>query len=428
MTTGVLAPEASDELKKLGKDVHNALDALTKSVEAKNQETANNVKAWFDKYENENQKLVQAHATAQKAADDLVDKVKAAEKELAEVKKDADGYKGRVEKLETLIATGNTGNKDQDDALARKSDEYENFFKFFKGKAQEYNSIDFKTLRTDSDTQGAYLIPQVMDNEIRKYINEMSPVRLFARSRVAVNKTMDIPIRLALPVAYFEGEAEQDQQDQSTYGSEQITLYRQSITVPATLDMMVASAFDLEREISSDVGEAFGVGEGLNFVKGSGLKGPQGYISDSRIEVVDTAASGVLDFDDMANLSGKLKRGQMPMWYFNRRTLASLLQIKSDIGVPIWTPVAGNNPAMIWGYAYSSDMIHMDDVQDGAGTKPIMFADMRRLYEIFDLMGISVIRDDVTQKRKAITEWTFRRYLTGRVIMPEAGKIMRVKA
>lgn len=420
-------PQASEEVKKLGLDVKSALNALKDSVEAKNAETVKNVEKFFAKYEDENQKLVKQHAEFARATEARDAEVKKIEAELAGTKKDSEAYKSRVEKLEMLLA-GGTGNKETDAALARKSAEYENFFKFFKGKSQNSNDIDFKTLRTDSDTQGAYLIPQIMDNQIRKYITEMSPVRLFARSRVAPGKTMDIPIRLSLPVAYFEGEAEQDQTGQSGYGSETITLYRQSITVPATLDMMVSSAFDLEREISSDVGEAFGVGEGLNFVRGSGVKGPHGYINDTRISVIDTATSGTVAFDDLADVSGQLKRGQTPMWFFNRRTLSKLLQIKSTIGVPVWTPVAGDNPAMIWGYPYSSDMIHMDDAQDGAGAKPIVFADMRRGYEIFDLMGISVIRDDLTQKRKAITEWTFRRYLTGRVIIPEAFKIMRVKA
>ena len=427
MTAVIEKPEASAELKKMTEEARNALSTLLET-DKKNKETVNNIEQWFTKFEGENQKLVKDIAGYKKANEEIEAKAAALEKELEGFKADSAGYKERVEKLETLIATGNTGDEKKDAALARKSPEYDNFFKYFKGKSQDYGDIDFKTMRTDANEQGAYLIPQVMDNVIRKYINEMSPVRLFARNRNSPGKTMDIPIRLALPIAYFEGEMEQDQQGQSTYGSETITLYRQSITVPATLDMMVSSAFDLEREISSDVGEAFGVGEGLNFVRGSGTKGPHGFVNDSRIETVDTNTSGEVGFDDLADLSGRLKRGQMPMWYFNRRTLSKLLQIKSSIGVPVWTPVAGDNPAMIWGYPYSSDMIHMDDAQTGAGAIPIAFADMRRGYEIFDLMGISVIRDDLTQKRKAITEWTFRRYLTGRVIVPEAFKLMKVKA
>jgi hypothetical protein len=36
------------------------------------------------------------------------------------------------------------------------------------------------------------------------------------------------------------------------------------------------------------------------------------------------------------------------------------------------------------------------------------------------MIGMNVVRDDVTQADKAITKFTFRRYLTGRVLVPEA--------
>lgn len=422
------APEASAELKKLGEDVRSALDTLKNAAETKNNETLAKVETFFKKYEDENQKLVKAHAEQQKRVDEFADKVAAAEKAVVEAKKGTEEYQKRVADLELLFAK--KGSSGEDPSLARETPEYKNFFGWMAHHPKKHANIDIdlKTLRTDSETSGAYLIPQIMDNEIRKNIIEISPVRMFARNRVSPGKTMEIPKRLAIPTAYFEGEGEEDENGESQYGSETVTLYRQSITVPATLDMMVSSAFDLEREIAMDVGEAFGRGEGLNFLKGSGNKGPQGIAADGRITVVDTAASGTIDFMDMAEIAGQLKRGQRPMWFFNRRTLAKMWQIKSSIGVPIWTPVAGDTPATIWGFPYSSDMIDMDDAQTGAGAKPIVFGDMRRGYEIFDMLGISVIRDDLTKKKQAITEWTFRRYLTGRVILPEAFKVLRIKA
>lgn len=419
---------------KMAKDVKDALATLQSDIDGVKkgllpEDTKKNVLDFMHKYQDFADGVTKKMADQVKAEADLKEKVVKAEAELSDFKKDSAGYKTRVEQLELMIATkGKT--KEEEASEQRLSPEYKNFFGWlaYHPKKHSNEDLDLKTLRTDSETQGAYLIPQVMDNEIRKNITEISPVRLFARNRVAPSKTMDVPRRLALLVASFEGEAEQDDTSESTYGSEQVTLYRQSVTVPATLDMMISSAFDLEREIASDVGESFGLNEGQNFLTGTGVKGPQGIISDTRIEVVDTATTGEVDFLDMANIAGKLKRGQMPMWFFNRRTLAKMWQIKSSIGVPIWSPVAGETPATIWGFPYSSDMINMADAQTGAGAKPIIFGDMRRGYEIFDLMGISVIRDDLTKKRQAITEWTFRRYLTGRVIMPEAFKIMRIKA
>ncbi len=84
---------------------------------------------------------------------------------------------------------------------------------------------------------------------------------------------MDVPRRLSIPIAQFEGETETGPTDQSAYGSEQVTLYRQTCSIPATLDMLVSSAFDLEAELAQDVGESFAQGEALNFVKGNGRKG-----------------------------------------------------------------------------------------------------------------------------------------------------------
>lgn len=73
-------------------------------------------------------------------------------------------------------------------------------------------------------------------------------------------------------------------------------------------------------------------------------------------------------------------------------------------------------------------MINLDDhVPTTSNTKPIIFGDLMRGYEIFDLAGMVVIRDDYTQKKKAIVEWTFHRYLTGQVILPEAIKILKIK-
>ena len=285
---------------------------------------------------------------------------------------------------------------------------------------------EYKTLRTDSDVQGGYLVPLVTDNEIRKNITEMSPVRMFARVRQATSKTMEIPRRLAIPTAVYEGEGETSPTDQSQYGSEQVTLYRQTVTIPATLDMMISSAFNLEQEIAMDVGEAFGKGEGLNYISGTGTKGPQGIIKDTRIEQVNTSGSGAVIWDDLITIASKLKRGQNPAFFFNRRTLGILQKLKSTIGVPIWAPVAGDKPATIWGFPYSSDMIDLADADAGTGALPIIFGDLRRGYEIYDLIGISVVRDDLTRKKEAITEWTFRRYNTGRVIIPEAIKVLKV--
>lgn len=436
---GDATPTPSEELKKLGGEVHNALTALRESTETKNADTLKKVEKFFEKYEDENSKLAKQWALAEKAQGEFKEKVTDLEKKLDESVKGSVQYEERAKALELLMATQGKQNAVEDiekkretrsGFLAVADDEYKSFAGWLTGgkirevQTKSWDNLDLKTLRTDSESAGGYLIPQVMDNVIRKNIIEMSPVRAHARVRTSPSKTMDVPRRLAIPTAQFEGEAEAAPTDQSVYGSEQVTLYRQTVEIPATLDMMISSAFDLEREVASDVGESFAQGEGLNFVKGNGRKSPQGFISDDRCVKHTSGTSANFDFDDLAKFAGKLKRGQNPWWYMNRKTVAYIQALKSTIGVPIWMPVAGNQPATIWGFPYDSNMIDMDDVSTGSGAKPIAFADLSRGYEIFDMVGINVIRDDLTQANKAITKWIFRRYLTGRVLIPEAIGVM----
>jgi HK97 family phage major capsid protein len=149
--------------------------------------------------------------------------------------------------------------------------------------------------------------------------------------------------------------------------------------------MMVSAAFDIENEIASDVGESFAQGEGLNFVKGNGRKGPQGILNDTRVVGYTSGASGTITWDDFVTMSGQLKRGYEPWFYMNRRTLAAMQGLTSSIGVPIWQPVAGNQPASIWGFPYDSSFIDLDDSQTGSGAKPVLFADLWSGYEILHM-------------------------------------------
>lgn len=435
MNAPVRLPTDPVELAKTMTEALYTLQSDVKGIAGLGEDTKSNIQAVMLKHEELNRAVTAKWAEKQRIESELQEKIAAAETELKTTKKSSDEYKTRLDKVELLLTQKSSGNH-ADMALVRQSPEYKGFFNFLTKNelpadvrnvyAFRPDLAEFKTLRTDSDAQGGYLVPTPIDNEIRKNITEMSPVRMFARVRQATSKTIEIPRRLSIPTASYEGEGELSPYDQSNYGQEQVTLYRQTVTIPATLDMMISSAFNLEQEIAMDVGEAFGKGEGTSFISGLGIKSPQGIIKDTRIETVNTASSGTLVWADMINIASKLKRGQNPAYFLNRRTLGYLQGIQSSIGVPIWAPVAGDKPATIWGFPYNSDMIDLADAQTGSSAIPVIFGDLRRGYEIYDLIGISVVRDDLTRKREAITEWTFRRYNTGRVIIPEAIKLLQI--
>ncbi len=394
-------------------DVKNALIAFGEAVESKNTETAKNVEDFMSKYQDEADKVAKAFAEKEQAAKDAEEK--------------AEKLEVRLKDLEHDVATKGSGSGDPADG--REGDEYKNFMRFLQ-KGDRAQDLDIKTLRTDNDTAGGYLLPSPMDTELRKNIREMSSVRQHARLRTMPGKTLDVPRRLNHINASFEGEAETGEDDESLYGSEQVTAYRQTVTVPVTEDMLISAAVDMEREIVSDVAEAFAVNEATNFVSGTGNKGPAGIITDSRVAINTSATTGVLAFEDFADVAGDLKRGYNPWFYMNRKTLAEVWKLKGSDGHPIWAPVqsGGSTPATIFGFPYDSNWIDLDDhTPTTSNTKPILFGDLRKTYEIYDLQGVVVIRDELTKKREAITEITFRRYLTGKVILPEATRILKIK-
>jgi HK97 family phage major capsid protein len=428
-------PEVPAELVKLLGGVKEALQQL----DSKGEDTKRNALKALENYEVLNATDVTAHKAATDAA-----------------MKKAEEADRRVKDLETTLATkgrgiGHNGGPAMDPE--RDTPQYKSFYGYLGAKpntgslitsrneleswqdAQRKDALSPTLLRTDNMMSGGYLVPPVTDGVIRKKVVELSPVRRFAMSRSLTSKNMSMPIRRALLDSYFEGETEDAPSSESRYGEMTVTAWRQGVEVSMTTDQLMMSPFDMENEIASDVGQSFAKKEGYMFLKGSGDKQPSGIMTNSEVQTgrMMSATAGKITFDDIANLIGTLKSGYSPALYFNRYTFAQLVQLKDTQNRPLWQPVAGDKPATIWDQPYTSSMIDMDSMAAGAGgtnapsgSVPIMFADLMAGFEIYDLMGMSVIRDDVTAAKKSIVIYNFRRWLTSRVTMPEAIKILKV--
>ena len=74
------------------------------------------------------------------------------------------------------------------------------------------------------------------------------------------------------------------------------------------------------------------------------------------------------------------------------------------------------------------DIIANSMLDSAAGDVAVAFGDFRRGYTIVDRTGMSLIRDEVTQKRKAVVEFTWNRWNTGKVTLEETIKLLRTKA
>jgi len=283
--------------------------------------------------------------------------------------------------------------------------------------------------RTDINEAGGFLVPQEWSARLREQIIEYSPMRQFANVETITGKSINMPIEQGVGTAQWEGEAEENT-DNSTanYTNELLTPHRLAKTVPITWDMLNNSAYNVSQRIMNVARKAFAQAEGSAFVSGNGVKKPLGFVADPNVPLYTTAGA-TITFDDIIAMTGELKTGYNPRFFFNRRTLAYLRTLKDAVnGRYLWAGPFGDSaagsPATINGVPYSSAFIDMDDVTAANGNA-ILLADMAEFYVITDRTDMVVIRDEVTQKKKATVEFEVMKWTHGQPVLKEAGILMK---
>lgn len=384
--------------------VHEATRALHEEIKkhgensAQAKEMAEKVDSTMKQYDEANQKLLE---------------------QLKRTEKDALEAKERIENLELKVIEASQ----TDNGKAWKNGEEYKAWQDF-AKTGDLS----KTLRTDVATSGGYLVPNEMDSELLRLITEMSPMRAFCRIKTIGSKTLETAKRTSIPVATYEGEAETGTTSQSGYGKVTQTVHRLTFTSEVTNEELMNNAFDMETLMSDDATEAFAVGEGYNFIVGTGIKSPEGITVNAtlRAAAYTTAGSGVVTIADLIAAQGELKVGQNPMWGWNRQTLANLRGKTDAQGQFLWQPsVAAGSPGTLLGAPYA---IFQDMPSIAANAYSIFYGDLRRGYRITDRTGLSVIRDPYSQKKHDIIEFTWNRYNDGQVILEDAIKLIKIKA
>jgi HK97 family phage major capsid protein len=337
---------------------------------------------------------------------------------------EVDELKNRADKLEKHMLK--MGSKEA--FSMKESGEYKAFNDFLvSGKSEALAILTKDVNRSDIITEGGALVPSMLFQEIIKNVTEMSPLRSLARVVQIDGKSIDLPTRTVLLSAGYEGETESSGTSISKYGVETFTPYRQSVTVPVTHDQLMNSAFDFESEIMADIVEAFAKGEGNKFINGTGVKSPEGILTNAGVlaGAYTSAASGAISFDDLINLSGQMKSGYNGSYSFNRATNAFLRTLKATDGHYLWQLQAGGNFNTLNGFGY---VIDQELPNIAAGAIPVLFADFAKGYRIVDRTAMMMIRDDYTSKKQAIVEFEFMRWNTGKVQQAEAIKALKVKA
>jgi HK97 family phage major capsid protein len=174
------------------------------------------------------------------------------------------------------------------------------------------------------------------------------------------------------------------------------------------------------------VAEAGAQHEGNTFINGTAANRPEGFLNNSDIQVVNSTIADSFDADGLMDLAAELKTGYRdPLYIMSRRTINHVRKLKDGSGAYLLVGLRDGLPNTINGYPYR-EMPDMPEI--AADALPVAFGEFRRGYVIVDRMGMTMVRDIYTQKRKRIIELTFHKRVGGQVILPEAIKILKCAA
>lgn len=275
--------------------------------------------------------------------------------------------------------------------------------------------VEAKSMFSDSDPSGGYLIPEQLDRVLTKAVRDLSPLRQLARV-VKVDSGDYSMIHSTLGTgatwvgertARTETTAPSFQKISPTIGE----LYSMPLITQNLLD---DSAFDLAGWIVDELSENFAAAEGAAFVTGDGVVRPRGFLTydiastadGTRAEnAVQYIASGGAGAFASSNPSDKLftmvhalkpAYRRNAAWLMSTSTLEQIRTFKlATTGDYIWKPgLEAGQPATLLGYPVFEDE-NMPTI--AANSLSIAFGDWQRAYTIVD-RSTSLLRDPFSQK------------------------------
>ena len=387
------------------------------------------VLAALEKQEEMNQEMVLSKTRADNL-DTAIGEQKELIDKLTSEAVDTETLRNEIKSLEVLIAL-RPGN-DNDPKAYKDEPEYKALMAWA-ARPDALTQEQKAEMRTDVDTAGGYLAPTEFDTALLKEIVEIDAVRSLARVKVIAAKAIEMAVRTDIPRALYEGEVEQGPTDIPTYRLVLVTPYRQTLTVPITLDLIMNGGFDMETELIDDAGVGFAEGEGQAFMTGSGNKTPEGVTSNATI-IANMSLEGDLSGIDttdvtifsnaIINIPGKLKVGYNASYQMHRRTLARIRTLRDTTGQFLWTP-GFNGPVSNTLNGFSYQLTPSLAAWDTASGDIMTFGDWARGYTIVDRTGLAIIRDEITESGKGLVKFTLHRWNTGIVTVPEAFQMMR---
>ncbi len=293
-------------------------------------------------------------------------------------------------------------------------------------KGPQCDDISLKALTIANDTAAGYLAPAETSAEFVRDLVQVSPIRQYASVRNSSAPSVKYPRRTGITNAKWEGEIEESDASEPTFGQLEITSRRLATYVDISNSLLMGSDGAAEAEVRLALSEDFGQKEGAAFVSGNGVTEPEGILTASGVGSVANGSTSALSTDSLIGLMYSLpalyrNRG---VWLLNGTTLAAIRKLKDGQNNYLWQPsFQAGQPETILGRPVV-EAVDMPDISSGA--TPIVFGDLGTAYRIVDRQQLATLADPYTQAAKGITRIHATRWVGAGVIQAAALKKLKM--
>ena len=260
-------------------------------------------------------------------------------------------------------------------------------------------------------------------------LNESNIIRSRARVITTSNGLHKIPVVASHGNAAWMEEEDAYTESDEAFSQVNLDAHKVGTLIKVSEELLQDSAFDLESYIRSEFSRRIGDKEEDAFLNGNGTHKPTGILNATGgAQVgVTTASATAITADEIIDLFYSLKAPyrKNAVWILNDATVKAIRKLKNGTGDYLWQPAIkdGEVPTILGRPYFTSQYAPTIE----AAAKVIAFGDFS-YYWIGDRQGISFKRLNELYAGNGQVGFLASKRLDGKLVLPEAIKVLQMKA
>ena len=278
-------------------------------------------------------------------------------------------------------------------------------------------------------SEGGYTVPSEFEHQLVEALQEENIMRGLVHVITTASGDRKIPIVTSYGNASWIEEEQQIPESDVAFGQITLGAHKLATAIRISQELLQDSAFDMASYIAHEFQRRAGAAEEEAILTGNGSHKPIGLLHDTLgAQVgVTTGSATAITADELIDLQHSLKSGyrRKAAFIMNDATIKAVRKLKDGQGQYIWQPsIRDGVPDMLLNTRiYMSNYMPLPE----AGHKIILYGDYS-YYWLADRAGRTLQRLNELYAMTDQIGFKLTERLDGRLILPEAVKVLQMKA